>query len=258
MDLLELDLSLITIFLLFISGIFAGWVDSIAGGGGLITVPLLMNLGLSPILAIGTNKFQASFGSFTSSTKFIRSKTVSLKSALTGVLFTSIGALLGTQAIQRIDASILKIIMPFLLLLMTIYTVLSPNLGKLDQNPRFHLRLFFVCFGLLLGFYDGFFGPGTGSFWVISLVLLAGFNLKKATGYTKVMNFTSNIISLIAFIIAGKVIYKVGMIMGLGQIIGARIGSEMVIKKGASFIRPIFLTVVSILTISLFYKNFFS
>jgi uncharacterized membrane protein YfcA len=111
-------------------------------------------------------------------------------------------------------------------------------------------------FGLLFGFYDGFFGPGVGSFWSIAFVLLMGFNLTKATGYTKAMNFTSNIVSAVVFIIGGKVIYAIGLVMAVGQIFGSIVGARLVVKKGAKLIRPVFITIVILTTIKLLYQNY--
>ena len=109
-----------------------------------------------------------------------------------------------------------------------------------------------------MGFYDGFFGPGTGSFWVVAFVLLLGYNMKKATTHTKVMNFTSNIASLAFFIIGTNIDYIAGLSMAGGQILGARLGSGLVIKKGASFIRPFFIVVVTLIMLKLFWDEYFA
>ena len=111
-------------------------------------------------------------------------------------------------------------------------------------------------FGLGIGFYDGFFGPGTGTFWAMAFVVGLGFNLTSATGYTKVMNFASNLGSLVFFLIGGKVLFVAGLTMGAGQWLGARIGSRLVVKRGTNFIRPVFLTVVLALTLKLLYDAY--
>ncbi len=241
--------------LLFFGGMLAGWVDSIAGGGGLISLPLLIHAGLSPTMALGTNKLQSSFGSFSSSFRYIRSKVIDLKTAIPGVIFTLIGAAIGTILVQRIQSDILIKIIPILLFLILIYVVLMPKIIGHDMEQDGHAKLpfnltFFIL-GISLGFYDGFFGPGTGNFWVVLLIILAGINMKKATAYTKLMNFTSNIVAFSLFAINGNVVYKIGLIMALGQIIGARIGAGMVLKHGTKFIRPIFITIVLVLIVSL-------
>lgn len=124
------------------------------------------------------------------------------------------------------------------------------------MKPRINEKTFYILFGVTIGFYDGFFGPGTGSFWAILYILLLGYNFNKATVYTKVMNFTSNLASLIFFLIGGNIIYKYGLIMGVGQMLGARLGARLVILKGVKIIKPIFISIVIVLTIKLLYQNF--
>lgn len=241
--------------ILFITGLIAGLVDSIAGGGGLITIPVLLSTGMSPHYVLGTNKFQSSFGSFTASYYYVSKGGVDLKEAKLGIVYTFIGAAAGTIVVQLVSSAILNYIIPFLLLGIIIYSLVTPRLGEIDKHPKFSQQNFYLLFGLLLGFYDGFFGPGTGSFWAIAFVAGLGFNLTKATGYTKVMNFVSNIVSVLLFIVGGHVIFTAGIVMAVGQIIGSKIGAELVIKKGAKFIRPIFITIVILTTLKLIYDR---
>jgi uncharacterized membrane protein YfcA len=245
-----------TIPLLFATGVAAGLVDSIAGGGGLITLPVLLGIGLPPQVALGTNKFQSSFGSFTATAYHVRKKNIDLRTARSGIISTLVGAALGAWAVQQIDATILGKIIPFMLAGILIYTFFTPRLGDVDQRPKMESNLAFALTGICFGFYDGFFGPGVGSFWAISFVVLLGFNLAKATGYTKLMNFTSNVVSLIVFSIGGHVWFTSGLAMAAGQILGARLGSGLVIRKGASFVRPIFVSVVIVMILKLFHDEF--
>jgi len=244
--------------LLFATGLAAGFVDSIAGGGGLITLPVLIAVGLPPQVALGTNKLQGSFGTLSSSYNYIRKGEVDLKTCWTGIVFTFIGAVVGSWAVQVIAAGFIKHLIPLLLLFVIVYTVFSPRLGDKDQPPKIDNTVFFIIFGLALGFYDGFFGPGTGSFWTAALCIFPGFNMAKAAGVTRVMNFTSNIVAFSLFVAGNNVLYTVGFIMALGQIIGARLGSNLAIIKGARFIRPVFLTVVLLTIARLVYQNYFS
>ncbi len=232
--------------LLFFVGLVAGTVDAVAGGGGLITVPALLNLGLPVPLALGTNKFQSSFGSVAASVHFVRQGTVTLHECRLGVLMTLLGAVLGAFAVQQIDADLLRHVVPWLLAGILIYTLLRPKIGTENRPPKLSAPLFFTAFGLGLGFYDGFFGPGTGSFWAIALVLLLGQNFTRATAFTKVMNATSNLASLALFAAAGLVHLGAGLTMAAGQLIGGRLGAGLVVTRGARFIRPVFLTVVSL------------
>jgi len=227
--------------LLFIVGTVAGWIDSIAGGGGLITVPVLFSLGVSPAEALGTNKLQAVFGSGSATWHYYRAGLIGR--AVASVVFTAIGATLGALAVQRLPADCLGKSIPFLLIAIAVYFLFRPQLGASDTEPRWKTGVFHFVFGVGLGFYDGFFGPGAGSFWAMAYVWLLGFNLTKATAHTKLMNFTSNATSLVMFIAGGKVLWLAGLVMGFGQLFGARIGAKMVITRGARFIRPIFIAV---------------
>jgi uncharacterized membrane protein YfcA len=243
-------------FLLFVTGLLAGLVDSIAGGGGLITIPVLLGIGLPPQAALGTNKLQACFGSGSAMLTFVRSQTVRLNDCGTGIIFTALGSLLGSYAIQLLDPGFLRLMIPWLLVAIVVYTLLTPRLGQDDIHPRMQTAPFFLVAGLALGFYDGFFGPGTGSFWVMALMLGLGFNMTRATGYTKVMNFTSNFAALVMFLAGGNVLWREGLVMGSGQFIGARIGARMVIRRGTGFIRPVFITMVLLITARLIWQNY--
>jgi hypothetical protein len=241
---------------LFVTGLMAGLVDSIAGGGGLITLPVLLGVGFSPQFALGTNKLQSTFGSGSAMAHFAGAKTVAPGESIAGAVLTAIGAGLGACAVQKLDPGFLRAFIPYLLLTIAIYTILTPRLGRSDIHPRLPVRLFYPLFGIVLGFYDGFFGPGTGSFWVVALMLGLGYNMTRATGYTKVMNFSSNIVALLIFIVGGHVSYAAGFTMGAGQALGARIGSRLVIRRGTGFIRPVFITMVLALTAKLLYDTY--
>jgi len=245
-----------TLLLLITAAFFAGLIDAVAGGGGLITVPILMGIGLPPQVALGTNKLQASFGSGSAMLHFVRSGTVKLSECISGILWTAAGAITGVLAVQRLDPSFLRYLVPWLLIAIAIYTLLTPKLGTEDIHARLSPKIFYPLFGLSIGFYDGFFGPGTGSFWAMAFVLLLGCSLVKATAHTKVMNFTSNIVALGMFMAAGQVHFVEGLFMGVAQFVGARIGANLVILKGVRFIRPVFITVVLVITAKLLYQNY--
>jgi uncharacterized membrane protein YfcA len=164
---------------------------------------------------------------------------------------TALGAALGTLAIQRVSATVLSGIIPVMLVIVFLYTLFSPDLGYRDTPAKLKKNLFYPTMGLLLGFYDGFFGPGTGSFWAVAFVLLLGFNLKKATAHTKITNFTSNIVALLFFLLGGNVIFTAGAIMGIGQVAGAYLGSRLVILRGVGLVRFFLLTVVGLTILKL-------
>jgi uncharacterized membrane protein YfcA len=242
--------------ILFGTGLAAGFVDSIAGGGGLITLPVLLSLGMGPQAALGTNKLQASFGSGSASWHYAKAKAVPLKDCLRGFLFSFLGAAVGTLLVQQRDTSFLQRAIPVLLIAVALFTLFKPELGAEERPPAMPRGWFDLVFGLGIGFYDGFFGPGTGTFWTIAFMIGLGFNMTKATGYTKVMNFASNLSSLAFFISSGSVHWVEGLVMGAGQLIGARLGAGMVISRGTQFIRPIFLSVVLALTAKLLYTTY--
>ena len=252
------NLSTEIFILLFLTGLIAGFVDSIAGGGGLIALPVLLFVGLPPQAALGTLKLQGSFGTFTAAYNFISKGRIALSEALPGVLFTFAGASGGALLVQSLDPRFINPLITLLLVAVFVYTLFSRNLGKQQSRARMQQLPYYALFGLGLGFYDGFFGPGTGSFWTFSLMVLLGYNMVKSVGYTKVMNFTSHIVALIWFVMGGNVVYTIGFTMAAGQLIGARIGSNLAIARGVRIIRPIYLTVVLATIGRLLYTNFFT
>ncbi len=246
-----MELTVLQYGILTAGAFFAGLIDSVAGGGGLISVPLLLAVGLPPHAALATNKLQASFGSFTAMMRYRSSGLVSIRSLIPGILCTAAGAVSGALLIQRIRADILETAVPVLLAALLVYTLISPNLGLRDSAPRMGRSLFLVLFGLLLGFYDGFFGPGTGSFWTIAFVGLGGINIRRATAATKVMNFTSNAAALTIFLFSGRIVLAVGLAMAVGQLAGAWSGSHLVLTRGTRFVRIFFIIVVAATVVDL-------
>jgi len=239
-----MEIDTLTYLWLFLAGGFAGFVDAIAGGGGIIALPALLAAGVPPHQALATNKLQGTFGSLTAAVNYASKGMMRPRELVAGLLFTLVGAATGTVLVQYFPASALESTIVVMLIVIFFYTLFSPELGKVPKHAVMHQQLFYLCFGLLLGFYDGFFGPGTGSFWTMALVLMLGLDLKQATAQTKLFNFTSNVVSLTLFIYAGLVIWTIGVVMGAGQIAGAYLGSTMVSKKEVKFIRIFFLVVV--------------
>jgi uncharacterized membrane protein YfcA len=240
-----MDLSYQSMGLLFAAALLAGFVDSIAGGGGIITIPALFAVGLPPHLALGTNKFQASFGSLTAALNYRRGNIVRFRSITRGIVFTALGALAGTLTVTVIPSGLLKHIIPVLLVSVFVYLLCNPRLGDTRRPHRMSPSLFYVIFGCVIGFYDGFFGPGTGSFWTFALVLWLGLDLTEATAQAKVLNFTSNVVAFATFLFGGYIMLSVGITMGIGQVLGALLGSHLVLKRGTRFVRIFFLCVVA-------------
>lgn len=253
-----MELSLYTYIFLSAAAFLSGFVDSIAGGGGTIAIPALLTAGIPPHLAIATNKLQSSFGVVTAVTNFKRKGLFEFKDLTYGILFTILGAIIGATSIHFISASFLKPLSIIMLSIVFLFLLLNRKLGEEDRHKRVKEFYFYIIFGLTLGFYDGFFGPGTGSFWTIALVLLLGLNLKKASIHTRVLNMTSNLTSLCIFIFSSAIIWKLGFIMAIFQVIGAYTGSSIVAKVNIKFIKIFFMSVVFVIILKLIYDNFIS
>lgn len=236
-------LSLDVLLILVAVAAVAGLVDSIAGGGGLLALPALLWAGLPPVAALATNKLQGTFGTATASYNFFRRGEIDLKRLRIPILMTFVGSASGTLAVQQFGSAVLERIVPTLLIGFALYFLFSPRIGDQDAHHRISHAVFGLLIGFSVGFYDGFFGPGTGSFFAAAFVLLLGYNLRRATAGTKVLNFTSNIASLIFFAFAGEVIWQVGLPMGLAQAAGAWVGSHLVIRHGTRLVRPLLVTV---------------
>lgn len=242
--------------LLFVAGLAAGTVDAIAGGGGLITLPTLLGIGLPPPLALGTNKLGAVFGTTSATWHFARQGAVDVRECGRGILFTALGAVAGAFAVRRLDPALLGRAIPWLLAAIVLYMIFRPQLGETDRHHRMGSTAFYALFGLGLGFYDGFFGPGVGSFWTIAFVMLLGHNFVKAAAHTKVMNLASNAASLAFFAAAGAVLPGPGLALGAGQLLGARLGAHLALTRGARFVRPIFLVMAVLTVAKLLYQHY--
>ncbi len=224
--------------------VVSGFIDSVAGGGGLVMMPILLSTNLPPHVVLGTNKVQSMCGTTISTWRYHKAGLFSFRqnAPLAAVVF--VGALLGTLAIQRLSADVLKLVVPVLLISVALYTVLSPSMNDEDRKALLSERGYLpVASGI--GFYDGFFGPGTGQFFATTLVGLRGFGLTRATGLTKFLNLTSNVASVIVFTLGGQALWLLGLCMGVGAMTGAWIGSHFATKFGAKMIRPV-LVVVSL------------
>lgn len=242
--------------LLFLIAAFAGWVDTLAGGGGLITVPALILTGMPPSMAIATNKLQSSMGTLVASIYFVKHKFVVLNEMKAMIVLTFIGSILGSWLLLNIDSNKLILCLPFLLMAMGVYVLLSPSINDQDKKQTLS-RLFFILLVCpCLGFYDGFFGPGTGSLMALALVSGLGYGLSKGTAQAKILNFTSNFSALIYFIFFGDIAWAIGGVMALGQLLGSSLGARMVMTQGAKLIKPLVVVVCFIMSINILFKNY--
>lgn len=246
----------LTLTILFFGGLLAGTMDTIAGGGGIITVPLLFSFPITSLQVFGTNKFQSTFGSFSATFNFFIKGKYKIK-LLIGVFFTAIGSFFGAYCVGIVPSDILRKIVPFMLYSIAIFLYFYKNYGIEKKEVKMNENLFYLLFGLSIGFYDGFFGPGTGTFWAILFVHFLGMDLREATINTKLMNFTSNIIPLMFFLSKGSVLFLPGIAMASGQFLGGFMGAKIVLKKGAKIIKPILIFIAIVLATKLIIDSWF-
>jgi uncharacterized membrane protein YfcA len=240
---------------LFAAGLIAGTVDAIAGGGGLITLPVLLGIGLPAPLALGTAKLQGAFGSGSAAWSYARRGAVDPRECRLGFALTAVGALGGAFTVRLLDPQFLGGLIPWLLGAIVVYMTFRPQLGETSRHHRMETTPFYVLFGLGLGFYDGFFGPGVGSFWTIAFVTVLGHDFVRAAGHTKVMNFASNLAAVGLFAAAGLVAWLPGLAMSAGQVLGGRLGAHLALTRGARFVRPIFLAMAALVALKLIYAS---
>ncbi|MEK3911305.1 TSUP family transporter [Paenibacillus sp. FSL H7-0331] len=239
-----------TDMLLFLlaAGFIAAFIDSVVGGGGLIAVPALLLTGLPPSMVLGTNKLGGTLASITSTLSFLFSGKINGKLTLALFPLSFIGAMLGTYTVHLVPSAFLRPLVVCMLVLLLIYTLMRKNWGALmsprPMTPTIKLATALCAFAL--GFYDGFFGPGTGSF-LLFLFLLLGFDFVGASGNAKVLNLASNVASLLAFWLLGSVHIGYGLPMGVAMIAGALVGSRLAIRHGASYVKPLFIAVTTLL-----------
>ncbi|WP_440873988.1 TSUP family transporter [Thalassotalea sp. PLHSN55] len=238
-------------------GFIAGFIDAIVGGGGMLTVPTLLTMGLPAHVALGTNKLAASFGSCTASITFYRRKLFDPAFWRYAIIFTAIGAVIGTLVVNYLSTDFLEKVLPILIALTAVYTLLVKTAVDNDAGlplPTPLIKAKQIIQGLILGFYDGIAGPGTGAFWMASSNALYKINILLSCGLARSTNFVSNFCSLLTFIYLGHVNFLLGISMGIFIMLGAWIGARSAIKYGGKFIRPIFIVVVIIMSVNLAYQ----
>jgi uncharacterized membrane protein YfcA len=239
-------------------GFVAGFIDAIAGGGGMLTIPAMLTSGLPPHLALGTNKLAASFGSFTASVAFYRKKLFDPIFWKNSLYSTAIGAIIGTLIVSYLSTDFLEKALPLIIVLTAIYTIFAKNVvndsTELPKKSK-NLTRKQIIQGLTLGFYDGVAGPGTGAFWTVSSTILYKVNIMISSGLARSTNFVSNFCSLLTFIYLGQVNFVLGISVGLFIMVGAMVGAHFAIKLGSKFIRPVFAVIVIGMSINLAYQS---
>jgi len=234
-----LEVTLAIALALILAAFIAGIVDSIAGGGGLITVPALLLAGIPPVNALATNKVQGAFGAGTAALAYARNGHVDFRHQILPACLSLAAAFAGSSLVPYIPTDALKIFLPVVLVGIALFFALKLGLTDADRHQRLSPALFSVTFVPAIALYDGLVGPGTGSFFMIGFVLLAGFGVLKATAHTKFLNFASNIGSVVAFALVGAPLWKLGIAMGVAQIAGAQLGTHFAMRIGARLIKPL-------------------
>jgi len=240
--------------LLLCAAFVAGFVDSIAGGGGLITLPVLMLAGASPLEALSTNKVQGAFGAVTAAASYARSGLVDLRTQKGAAALAFVASFLGAMLISSIPTEPLRLILPVLLVGIALFFAFKKSLDDTDRQRRISPKLFVLTLVPLCGFYDGLVGPGAGAFYMLGFVTLAGYGVLKSTAHTKLLNFASNIGGLLAFAAVGKPLWAIGIAMGFAQMAGAQIGSKVAMRIGARVIKPLLVATSSILAARLIWQ----
>lgn len=233
-----IELTWQTIAMLFGIASIAGFLDAMAGGVGLLTIPALLMANVPTLFTLGTNKLQATASSFSASLTMIRKGKIHPKQIWQSILACFIGSTIGTIAVQLSPPILLTKGISFLIALIGLYYLFAPSVGEVKSEPKISDKKWQYIFSPLIGFYDGYLGPGTGMFFALAGVALRGFDMITATANAKLLNFTTNVASLTFFIFGGKVLWSVGVIMMVGQFIGASLEANVAIKGGSKFIRP--------------------
>jgi uncharacterized membrane protein YfcA len=241
------------LLLLGLTGFVGGFVDAIAGGGGLVTIPVLVSVGVPPVAAFATNKLQSVIGTLIAATTYWRRGFIDLRAMLVPMVLGFAGGFTGAFAVKQIDTSVLNYAVPIALIAIAVYFTFAPKLTDADSHSRLDARIFVPVMAVIVGFYDGLFGPGAGSFLTMGFVALFGFGITRAAGNTKAVNLMSNAGALALFLPAGDVILPVAGVMILGQVVGGYLGARTGIRFGARLIRPMVVVISVVLALRLLF-----
>jgi uncharacterized protein len=249
------------IVLLGVAAFIAGFVDAVVGGGGLIQLPALLIL--FPHIAIatlfGTNKLASIAGTSVAAIQYARRIAIPWSSVLPGAIAAGMLSFLGARVVQFLQPSLLRPLILVLLIGVGLYTYFKKDFGAAQQSKvaARYRTLATILAGGIIGFYDGFFGPGTGSFLIFAFIGVLGFDFLKASASAKVLNWATNFTAILAFASTHQLLYSLALPMAICNVAGSLIGARLAILKGNAFIRVLFLSIVSILVAKLIYDTFF-
>ncbi len=249
---MEIELS--ALLIIIVLGFIAAFIDAVVGGGGLISIPALLATGMSPATALGTNKLASAFGSFTSSLKFLRSRNVDFRMMMKLFPISFVVSVFGALIAVRLPGEVLKPLVLVMLIVVLVYTLFKKDWGAIERKNILTRRkiVMLIVFAVIIGFYDGFMGGGTGSF-LMFLMLFTGFDFLRAAGNAKVLNFGSNIGALSLFMIVGEVNYAYGLAMAGSMVLGSYAGAQLAISKGVGYVKMLFIIVTSLLILKNIY-----
>jgi uncharacterized membrane protein YfcA len=233
----------------------AGFVDAIAGGGGLITLPALFLAGVNPVAAIATNKFQAASATISATVAFARKGLIEWQNGQFMIIFGILGGVSGAFFVSLIDKSVLETCVPVLLIIVATYFMLAPKLELEAGRQRITISIFSITVIPILGFYDGIFGPGVGSFIMVGFVSLCGLGMMRAMSFTKLANASCNIGSLAIFISKGIIIWPLAIAMAIASFAGAQFGARFAVRVGPRLIKPMLIIVCFALAIKLLFAE---
>lgn len=254
MDIFQVVSPLVAVLLAAVS-FLAGFIDSIAGGGGLLLVPALVSAGLPPSMSLGTNKFAATFGTSIAVFNYAKNKVIVWKAVLSGFIFALLGSMVGTKFVLLLDENTIAAIILFLLPIAAIVTFLrKKSASEISALNNIALFLYIPLLCFFIGMYDGFFGPGTGSFLLIAFYVFLHLQLLQASATAKVFNFLSNLGALFIFIQADKIFYQLGVLLAITNVAGNFLGSQLALKNGKKIIFPILLLSLTILFVFLVFE----
>lgn len=229
----------------------AGFISSIAGAGGMLTLPALLWAGIPPLDALGTNKFQSVFGTLSSALNFFQKGHLDLRPLWPGLLAATAGSALGVWAVTRLGGEQLRTLLPILLIALALYFAFSPRISDVDLRPRLSNGWFNMLIGGGIGFYGGFFGPGMGSLYALAFAALLGYNMRRATAHTKPLVLATNATAMVIFMLGGHLLWGLALAMSAAQFVGARLGSNLVIARGAGLVKPAIILVTIAMAIHL-------
>ncbi|MFD1215184.1 TSUP family transporter [Microbulbifer celer] len=245
------ELTSLTLVILTAVAFAAGFISSIAGAGGMITLPALLWAGIPPLDALGTNKFQSVFGTLSSTLNFFRKGHLDFRPLWPGLLAAAIGSAVGTWSVTRLGGEQLRTLLPILLIAIALYFAFSPSISDLDRKPRMGNGSFNVFIGGGIGLYGGFFGPGMGSFYALAFAALLGYNMRRATAHTKPLVLATNTTSMLLFMAGGHLLWGLAICMSVAQFVGARLGSNLVIARGVGLVRPVIIVATLLVAVKL-------